>query len=98
MLTEKSQKSLSNFICTNCDYYTSKKSDFEKHKLTLKHKNVDKMLTNIDTPSTKIAKNSYECDCGKKYTHRQSLSVHKKKCTNNCKNNELILTNIIKLL
>ena len=42
MLTQKSQKSQFKFVCINCDYNTSKKSDFEKHKLTLKHQNVDK--------------------------------------------------------
>ena len=42
MFTQKSQKSPFGFVCEACDYRTSKKSDFDKHKLTLKHKNVDK--------------------------------------------------------
>ena len=42
MLTQKSQN---NFICTKCDYTTCKYSDYNKHLLTRKHRNVDKMLT-----------------------------------------------------
>lgn len=46
---------------------------------TRKHK----MLTNVDTvnildrPTMDV---EYLCTCGKKYKHRQSLSLHKKKC------------------
>jgi hypothetical protein len=49
------------------------------------------MLTNVDTNvDNKGVKNStkIKCECGKEYSHRQSLSVHKKKC--NFKNNEEI--------
>jgi hypothetical protein len=35
------------------------------------------MLTNVDTS---VLKKMYKCHCGKSYSHRQSLSVHKKKC------------------
>jgi hypothetical protein len=45
------------------------------------------MLTNVDTNvDNKSLKTPYHCECGKEYSHRQSLSVHKKKC--NFKNNE----------
>ena len=37
------------------------------------------MLTNIDTENSKNS-SKFICDCGKEYIHRQSLSVHKKKC------------------
>lgn len=64
------------FICEKCDYKCCKRRDFERHKSTLKHKNVDIMLTNVD----KVAHHNIQCQCGKLYKHRQSLSVHKKKC------------------
>jgi hypothetical protein len=101
MFTEKSQKSIFNFCCSNCNYYTSKKTDFEKHKLTLKHKNVDKIFTNVDTNSQKISKQKYICECGKEYSHRQSLYVHKKKCNNNSEiskdtNNEKLVEYLMK--
>jgi hypothetical protein len=64
------------YVCEKCDYKCCKKRDFERHTMTLKHKNVDKMLTNVD----KVAPNPVACQCGKTYKHRQSLFVHKKKC------------------
>jgi len=64
------------FVCEKCDYKCCKRRDFERHKLTLKHQNVDIMLTNVD----KVAHHTIQCQCGKVYKHRQSLSVHKKKC------------------
>jgi hypothetical protein len=83
MLTQKSQKSQPIFSCLKCAYNTSKKNDYEKHLLTLKHQNVDILLTNVDTISQKVAKSrkkKFTCDCGKEYKHRQSLYVHKKTC------------------
>jgi hypothetical protein len=39
------------------------------------------MLTYVDTKVAKVAKDkNYVCKCGKKYFHRQSLSLHRKKC------------------
>jgi len=38
------------------------------------------MLTNVDINATKVATPEFICECGKSYKHRQSLSVHKKKC------------------
>jgi hypothetical protein len=48
MFTQKSQKSLQNFLCKKCNYFTCKKTDYNKHLLTLKHKNTDIMLTNVE--------------------------------------------------
>ena len=79
MMTKNSQNSLPNFYCELCDYNTSKKTDFSKHLLTLKHQNSDNDDKNSDNFSPKVAKN-HICDCGKKYKHRQGLSYHKKKC------------------
>jgi hypothetical protein len=36
-------------------------------------------LTNVDKENAKNAE-KFTCNCGKEYTHRQSLSIHKKKC------------------
>ena len=45
------------------------------------------MLTNVDNSAQKSVKTSYICECGKEYKHRQSISVHKKKCQIINKNN-----------
>lgn len=77
------------FYCKKCNYNTSHKQHYERHLLTAKHRNVDKILTNcceILTDSTLLGENSsknnikYDCDCGKSFSYRQSLYVHKKKC------------------
>ena len=62
-----------NYICKNCDYYTNRKSQYERHLQTKKHNT---------TNTTKIQqKSSYNCECGKSYNHRASLFNHKKTCT-----------------
>ena len=90
MLTKNREKIPKKFICVFCDYNTYNKKDFNKHLLTDKHK----MLSNVDNEIPKIPIKEFTCECGKKYKHRQSLSVHKKKCNyeqikdNNINNNE----------
>ena len=69
------------FLCKNCDYSTSRKSQYSRHLETVKHK--DRTNVYIQDPP-KIKK--YDCICGKTFLHRQSLHVHKKKCIS--QNNE----------
>ena len=81
MLTKKSAKIRSEFVCINCNYATCDKKDYNKHIATAKHKNntnVDILLTNLEKKSD----NLFEiiCNCGKKYKSRQGLYSHKKKC------------------
>lgn len=75
------EKNAQKYHCEICDYSCSKQCDYKKHLLTLKHKNVDKILTNLDKNAENCAENKkYACECGKQYAFRQGLSVHKKKC------------------
>ena len=84
MADKKSQKVAPKFYCKICDYKCIRKNDFEKHILTAKHKR----LTNADKKSQKVAKtknivhstDSFICECGKEYKHRQSLHKHQLKC------------------
>ena len=74
-----------NKYCKSCDFKCAKNSDWNRHILTRKHRNADKILTNVDTTNAESIKNApitkmLVCSCGKKYKHRQSLFVHKKKC------------------
>ena len=78
------QKSAEIFYCVCCDLKCSKKSDLLRHRLTRKHQNTDKILTNTDIFCAKRAKSAdqtFDCECGKKYKHRQSLFTHYKSCT-----------------
>jgi len=68
-----SENSQTVFVCKKCDYNTSRKNDYEKYKMTSKHKN-DDMCLPVNIVKTRL------CDCGKTYSCKQSLYVHKKKC------------------
>ena len=76
MLTDFTSFTSKYFVCQNCHFKCSKKGDWNRHILSSKHKNVDKMLTNVDADDIK----PYKCECGKIYKHRQSLYVHKQTC------------------
>ena len=78
MMTMMTQKNAENFICEKCDFVCSKKSNFEKHMLTRKHKNDDKKEQKISEKNV--------CICGKSFKYRQGLFVHRKICINYDKN------------
>jgi hypothetical protein len=65
--------------CKCCDFKCCKKSDWDRHNLTLKHKKNDKRMTNDDKITPKTSE-KFVCECGKEYKHRQGLWSHKKKC------------------
>ena len=79
MMTKLGPKSSEKFHCILCDYYTSKKSQFDRHNLTLKHKNNDNDDKNDDILGPKVPKQFF-CECGKTYKFRQGLHIHKKNC------------------
>ena len=78
MADKKSQKIPKKFECKVCNYKCSNKKDFNKHILTAKHKR----LTNADikVPENPQSINTFFCECGKEYKHRQSLHKHQLKC------------------
>ena len=92
----KSSKKVADFFCDICDYYTSRKYNFDKHLSSKKHFDMckSKVSQNVSQNATKVAnigqnpenigkkvKKMYICEhCNKEYVHRQSLYSHKKKC------------------
>ena len=82
MLTETEQKGAHIFYCNKCDYKCCKKTNWVRHISTLKHKNVDECLQNVDAKGAgEVAtQTKYICVCGKSFSYRQSIHVHKKKC------------------
>jgi len=63
------------YECNLCNFKCSKKSNFDAHLSTRKHKHNDNSLQKNEENVS-----HYTCHCGKKYKHRQGLYVHKKKC------------------
>jgi hypothetical protein len=83
MFTENSPKIAKQFICEKCNYKCCKRSDWNKHISTRKHKNVYSSLPKCLPELAKISENKFSCQCGKEYKHKQSLYVHRKKCNIN---------------
>jgi len=71
------RKKRQTYLCESCDFICSKHSDYVRHIFTRKHQ----ILTNTYKINPEKHQ-TFVCDCGKKYKHRQSLFNHKKKCTN----------------
>jgi len=75
---EKCQKNAENFMCNNCNFKCCKKSNYNKHLQTDKHK----FLTNPNSSKEQNAATSkLGCICGKTYRHMSSLCFHKKNCS-----------------
>ena len=81
------ENNLYQFTCHSCDFKCNKKSKFDRHILSEKHKYVLKQYNEkikLDISCKKTSNigglNKYICECGKEYKHRQSLFNHKKKC------------------
>ena len=72
------------YVCEDCNYSTSKKSQYNRHLLTEKHKRVIILNT--------ISNDNFECECGKIYKHKPSLYNHKRKCTSICQENIQVVT------
>ena len=79
METNKNPKNPKKFECKYCNYITSSKKDYEKHKLTRKHL---KETGELNMETTKNPQTQpMICDiCGKTYKTRTGLWKHKKTC------------------
>ena len=86
-------KNANNYYCEICDFKCCKKSNYDKHVLTRKHKNTAKILTNTYKENAENAENAdnFLCECGKEYKHRQSLYNHKKICKLEEKSNSVVV-------
>jgi hypothetical protein len=76
--TKKMRKNASNYHCKICNFKCSKKSNWDQHCLTAKHK---RKLLETDPTHIKIAI-ELTCECGKKYSSKSGLWKHKKVCKN----------------
>ena len=81
MSTELVLKCSKKYECICCHYSTSRKSQYDRHLTTVKHKNTE----NTTNSNKKVPKGSgiFDCECGQKYKDRTGLWRHKKKCVVN---------------
>ena len=95
MLKSSEPESSANFECEYCNYRTSRKSQYDRHLDTPKHKKREKS-TFCQQMSQKINQEclKYVCECGKEYKERTGLWRHKKMCTYNSDLANLNSTNI----
>ena len=80
------------YNCNICDYNTNKKSSYNNHLLTAKHKNNENGNKNIHLGNKnmpKICLDNYTCNnCDKIFKNRSGLWKHKKICNNDKNNND----------
>ena len=81
MLSNQIQPISSNkYTCELCHFYSHKKSNYDEHLLTLKHKT--SMIGNKDPAISSQNCPKYSCiNCGKIYKDNSGLWRHKKKCS-----------------
>ena len=86
------------FYCKECDYGTCKKSSFNEHLSTMKHKKSIKINENLPfvNENLPISCSPYICEnCNKKYKDNSGLWRHKNK--GKCKNDKIIKNDDIKV-
>ena len=81
MDNKKNAKNAGQFSCETCHFKCSKKSDWERHINTTKHKNGKNDNNNQCNDNAITPKNAeFKCECGSVYSYSSGLSRHKKKC------------------
>ena len=86
MTNQKSPTKHVLYTCSQCNYNTANKKDYNKHLYTAKHLR----LTNTHPNPPK---NPIVCECGKEYKHHSSLSKHKRTCNRERPHNEESFSN-----
>ena len=86
------------YACKLCDFKCCKNSDWNRHINTIKHTHRVKgnKMETLETNNTQ----TFVCNCGKEYSCKQSLSIHKKKCSTekiNVNDKNIIIENDINL-
>ena len=77
-MTNNNAENALKYICEKCDFKCCKKSNYNIHLSTRKHKI---NYTELHKKELKMPK-KYQCSCGKEYIFRQGLYTHRKNCNN----------------
>ena len=84
---EKVAKVVKNFVCENCNYSTFKKSDYEKHLRTQKHKNRVLKISGNEKVA-KVAEKLICPKCERVFKSNSGLWKHNQICLQTAKNTE----------
>ena len=92
----KKNKKKVTYSCEICNYFSDRKTEYNRHLMTKKHKNNINRIEyyeknpdlNIDILKQNLVqkdkcKKKFVCVCGKKYSHNSSFTRHKKNCPHN---------------
>jgi len=93
--TKKNEKK---YCCENCYFFTCKKTDYQRHLSTDKHKNSlndSKMVENDSENTKKNEKLDYKCNCGKVYKYDSGYYRHIKKCNGSKISSNMITTELV---
>jgi hypothetical protein len=79
---QKLRKVAKQFTCFNCDYFTTRKSSYDKHILTNKHTDILMETKGCEKLQKVANKNNCSCEiCNKEFVNRSGLWKHKNKET-----------------
>jgi len=95
METKSCEKVATKFYCITCDYYTSRKSSYDKHIITLKHSELTKGNNKVAKSCAPDNDNEFLCNfCDKLFKSRVGIWKHKKICSSKqSTNNEETMNN-----
>ena len=80
------------FVCESCNYFTNKKSSYEKHITTIKHHKMCEKYCGHKKKEIKI----FKCEwCNRGFNARNSLWYHKKKCPTQGVTQDISNSNVI---
>jgi len=79
---EKMPKNADKFVCESCNFRCCKRSNYDIHLLTAKHKRItnDNEKNAEDNKKNAASEKAFACKCGKKYKYISGLSKHRKIC------------------
>jgi len=67
------------FCCKECNYKTIRKTQYDRHLNTVKHK------LRLEPCEIRLVGAPFTCKCGKVYKHQSTLCAHKKQCSHHNK-------------
>ena len=90
------EKNDNNYFCKNCNYFTTKKCNYDRHLLTAKHKKEQNgnKISGEKYKNEQKGANAFRCDCNRSFKTNSGLWKHQKQC-NYIKKENIVEENIV---